>query len=187
MLAVGSIAVPAAPQSTQRKQRMPEIYNGKARVKAETATGATGDVYVNIQVDQYTPDGDIKTMQEALQSGGSDAFTQALKKAPVAGHLNIGDKKFPIRWARKQTAPRGYVISLVVDTPVYFVGAGLPGAKARAGFNLAVLQLRMDSANIGEGSIAPAAKVKPGGATGVDVEDYGSEPVKIVSLMRVIS
>jgi|SRR5262245_34469434 len=170
----------AVPQS---KKGGPETFNGKARVGS--ATGVA-DATFTVQIDQYTPEKDLKAMETALQ-GGSEAFVQALKKAPVAGHLKVGDKSFPIRWARQVTTAKGRSISIVTDGPVYFVGAGLPDAKPRAGFDVAVAKMDIDSAGLGEGLIALAAKVKPGAQGGVEIQDYATEPVKLVSIMRVIS
>jgi len=172
----------AAPQS--KKKGGAETFNGKARVQTGTAVA---DASFTIQIDQYTPEKDLKAMESALQSGGSDAFVAALKKAPVAGHFKTGDKTFVIRWARQRETPKGRVISIVTDAPVYFVGAGIPGAQSKAGFDVAVAQMTIDTAGIGDGSMALAAKVKPGGEGGVEIQDYATEPVKLVSIMRVIS
>jgi hypothetical protein len=178
---VASASAGAAPQ---KKKGGPETYNGKARIASSTAVA---DASFSIVIDQYTPEKDLKAMEQALQSGGSEAFVQALKKAPVAGHLKSGDKTFTIRWARQKETPKGRVISIVTDAPVYFLGAGLPDAQARAGFDVAVAQMTIDTAGLGEGSIALAAKVKPGGQNGVEIQDYATEPVKLVSIMKVIS
>ena len=145
------------------------------------------DRYFSVQIDQYTPDKDLKAMEQALQSGGSDGFVQALKKAPVAGHLKIGDKTFTIRWARQKPTDKGRTISIVTDAPVYYVGAGVPEAKPKAGYDVAVGQMIIDTAGLGDGIIALAAKVKPGGQNGVEIQDYATEPVKLVSIMKVIS
>jgi len=126
-------------------------------------------------------------MQQALKTGGSAAFLDALKRAPVAGRFKVGDQTFTIRWARERPSASGRVISVVTDTPIYFVGAGMPDAKPRAGFDVAVVMLNMDSSGVGQGTLALAAKVKPGGTAGVEVEDYASQPVKLMSVMRVIS
>jgi hypothetical protein len=185
-LVVVSVSVSAggaAPQS-KKKGAGPETFNGKAKIGTATATA---DAAFTIQIDQYTPDKDLKAMEQALQSGGSDGFVQALKKAPVAGHLKVGDKSFTIRWAKQVTTPKGRSISLVTDGPVFFVGAGAPDAKPRAGYDVAVAKMDIDTAGLGEGLIALAAKVKPGGQTGVEIQDYAAEPVKLVSIMRVIS
>jgi hypothetical protein len=126
-------------------------------------------------------------MQKALQSGGSAAFVEALRKAPAAGRLKVSDRTFTIRFARERPVPNGRVISLVIDSPVYFVGGGVPDAKPRAGYDVAVVKLEMDSSGVGRGTIAAAARVKPGGESGVEVEDYASEPVKLVSVFRNVS
>ena len=78
------------------------------------------------------------------------------------------------------------MISVVTDTPIFFLGGGGPDAKPKAGYELAVLQLKMDSSGIGEGSIAAAARVKPGGTTGVQVDRYADQPIKLVSIRREI-
>ena len=125
-------------------------------------------------------------MEKAL-AGGSAAFVTALRAAPVVGHFEVGDKKFNIRWARTKPTAKGRVISFVTDAPVYFVGAGLPGAKSKEGFEVAVVQLTMDSSGVGEGRMAAAAKVKAGGDTGVEIEAYDAEPVTLRSVMRIIA
>ena len=182
-LFVASTSAGAAPQS-KKKNTGPETFNGKARV----STGASvADAYVSIQIDQYTPEKELTAMQQALQSGGSAGFVTALKKAPVAGHLKAGDKTFTIRWARQRDTAKGRVISIVTDAPVYFVGAGLPDAQSKAGFDVAVAQITVDTAGLGDGTIALAAKVKPDGQNGVEIQDYATEPVKLVSIMKVIS
>ena len=184
MLAAALVVAPVSATPQSKKKGGPETFNGKARVATGTAIA---DASFTIQIDQYTPEKDLKVMEQALQSGGSAGFVAALKKAPVAGHLKTGDKTFTIRWARQRETPKGRVISIVTDAPVYFVGAGVPGAQARTGFDVAVAQMNIDSAGLGDGTIALAAKVKPGAEGGVEVQDYATEPVKLVSIMRVIS
>jgi hypothetical protein len=176
---------PAAPQSAKSKTTgAPEVFNARATVG--TAEGR-GDAYVKISVDKYSAEKDLQAMEKALKDGGSAGFVQALKKSPVAGKIEIGDKTFTIRWAREKKTATGRVISFVTDAPVYFVGGGLPGAKSRAGFDVAVVQLTMDSSGLGEGRMAAAAKVKPGGETGVEIEAYDAEPVTLRSVMRIIA
>jgi hypothetical protein len=175
---------PAGLQSSKSKTTgAPETFN--ARVTVGSAAGR-GDAYVTIQVERYSAEKDIQAMEKALKSGGP-AFVAALKAAPVVGQFEVGDKKINIRWARVKATPTGRIISFVTDAPVYFIGAGLPGAKAREGFDVAVVQLTMDSSGLGEGKMAAAAKVKPGGETGVEIEAYDAEPVTLRSVMRKIS
>jgi len=174
----------AAPQSSKSKTTgAPETFNARATVGSAEGRG---DAYISIKVEKYTPEKQLQALEAALKSGGSAAFVTALRAAPVVGRLTVGDKTFDIRWARQVATARGRTISFVVDAPVYFIGGGLPGAKARDGFDVAVVQLLMDSSGIGEGRMVAAAKVKPGGATGVEVEAYDAEPVALRSVMRII-
>jgi hypothetical protein len=172
----------AAPQSKPTKG--PEVFHARASVGSSEGRG---DAYVTIRVQQYSAQKDLDAMEKALRDGGSAAFVVALRRAPVAGQLEVGNKTFTIRWARQKPNATGRVISLVVDAPVYFVGGGIPGAKSREGFDVAVLELTMDSSGVGEGRMAAAAKVKPGGDTGVQIDAYDAEPVKLRSVMRQIS
>jgi hypothetical protein len=172
----------SAPQS--KKKAGPETYSAYARV---TATDVSGGAYVTFRIDKYSAERDIQAMEQALKTGGSAAFIEALRKAPVVGHIELGDKKFAIRWARQQPTAAGSVISLVTDVPVYFVGAAGADAKPRAGFDVAVVQLVMAAGGIGEGTMAAAARVKAGGPTGVEIEDYAAAPLKLASVTKVLS
>jgi hypothetical protein len=185
LLSIAALAVGhAAPQSSKSKTTgAPEVFNARATVGSDAGRG---DAYVTIRVDKYSADKDLQAMEKALATG-SGAFVTALRAAPIVGHFEVGDKKINIRWARVKATSKGRVISFVTDAPVYFVGAGLPGAKAKDGFDVAVVQLNMDSSGLGDGRMAAAAKVKAGGDTGVEIEAYDAEPVTLKSVMRIIA
>ncbi|HEY2432238.1 MAG TPA: hypothetical protein VGI12_06155 [Vicinamibacterales bacterium] len=173
-----------APQSIKSKSvGAPESFNARATVGSAEGRG---DAHVGIAVEKYSAEKDLQAMEKALHDGGSPAFVAALKKAPAVGKVTIGEKTFTVRWARQKDTDKGRTISFVVDSPVYFIGGGLPGAKSREGFDVAVILLQMDSSGVGEGKMAAAAKVKSGGATGVEIEAYDAEPVTLRSVMRKI-
>lgn len=176
-------ALSGSVSAQSRKQTAPEVFNARASVGS---AAGRGDAYVVIHVDQYSTKKDLDKLEGALKTGGSTAFVQALKGSPVVGRLDVGSRTVSIRYAKEVTAEKGRTITLVLDTPVYFIGGGVPGAKAREGFDVAIVQLQMDPAGVGEGKMAVAAKVKPG-ATAPDVEAYEGEPIKLLSVMRKIS
>jgi hypothetical protein len=176
------MVVGAAPQS-KNFTGAPETFSARAQVATDTARG---DVYLTIHVQKYSTEQDIDAVVKALDAGHA-AFLDALHKAPAVGQIEIGKQTFAIHWAREtKDAKGGREITLVTDKPVYFVGAGLPGAKPREGYDVAIVQLGMDSTGLGEGTIAAAAKVKAGGDAGVQVDDYGSQPIKLLSVTRKI-
>ena len=166
---------------TPRNDGAPETFTATAEVKA--ATGAI-TAAIQIHIRRYTPDFDRTAVETALKSGGYPAFLTALRKAPEVGSVAVGDRKFPIRWAREQKSANGRTIVVVTDEPVFFVGGGRTDAKPRAGYEVAVIQLLVDDIGVGSGTMAAATRVKPGGESGVQIDDYADQPITLVTVRR---
>jgi hypothetical protein len=180
-----SAAVWADASQERRAYTAPETFTSPLQTR--TAAGAAA-ARITIQIDRYHSANELKTMTDAMTYGGYPAFVQAMRKAPAVGYVEIGDVKVALRWARELTnEKKGRTISLVTERPVYFIGGGKADAKPRAGFELAVIQLNVDEFGLGSGTMAAAAKVKkdPDG-TGVLIEDYAEEPIKLTSVHREI-
>lgn len=168
-----------------QKISVPETFTANLNVASASGGAAAGTVQIDIQ--RYTPDADRTRVEEALKIGGYAAFLDALRKAPQVGTVSVGDRKWAIRWAR--TRPSGEhtrTIVVVTDQPIFFVGGGKVDAKPREGYNVALLQMNVDSVGMGNGSMAAAARVKPGGETGVQIDDYAEAPIKLVTVVRKI-
>ena len=153
---------------------------------ASAGPGAVGTLTVPIvvHIDRYTPAHARTTRTDALKYAGYPGFLNALREAPVAGSLTIGDQQWTIRWARQLPNESGRVISIVTDKPVAFVGGGKTDAKPRAGYEVAVAQFTIDRSGKGTGTMAAAARVKPGGETGVRIDDYAEKPVALTATVR---
>ena len=151
-------------------------------LRAKRAGAAT----VEVHIDRYTPDADRTAAENALKSGGFAAFVAALRKAPEVGYVKIGDQQWPIRWAREQTAGHVRTIVVVTPEPIFFVGGGRVDAKPREGYEIGLIKLQVDSVGLGNGTMAAAARVRPGGETGVQVDDYADKPIKLVTVVRKI-
>lgn len=167
-----------------RKFTAPETFFAKA--EAKSAEGAVATAPITIQIDRYTLEGHRKVVEEALRTGGYPGFLTALRNAPAVGHIEAGTRKVTVRYAREVTEGETRTITVVGDVPLFFIGGGNPDSKPRAGYELSVLQLKMDSSGIGEGSLAAAARVKPGGPTGVQVDRYADQLVRLLSVRREI-
>ena len=167
------------------KNTAPESFGANAQA---TNMGAGAAAALVFQVDAYTADVDRERLLAALAAGGPTAFVDALKKEKAVGYLQIGDRKIPIRYARAlPTANGGRHIVLVTDAPVFFLGAGAVEAKPTAGFDVAVVEFDVDTVGLGSGRMAAAARVKPGGAAGVQIDDYAQDPIKLVTVTRRVS
>jgi hypothetical protein len=165
----------------QNEGKPPETFTANAQVVGKDAGSAA---QVTIHIDRYTAEKDRTTIQEALRVGGYPGFLPALRNAPEVGYVEMAGRKVAARWARQQATPKGRTISIVTDQPMFFVGGGNVDAKPRTGFEVAVIQLEVDSIGLGTGSMAAAARVRPGGPTGVQIDDYAEQPVKLVTVRK---
>jgi hypothetical protein len=179
-LCVCNAAVTVAQQP--RPAGAPETFGAKAQ--AENAAGAAVSAPIVIHVERYTPDFDRTAVEEALRVGGYLGFVPALRKAPDVGYVELGGQKFTIRWVRQTPSDTGRTIVAVTDKPVAFLGGGRAGAKPRTGYEVALIQLKVDGHGDGTGTMAAAARVKPGGETGVQIDDYAETPITLVNVTR---
>jgi hypothetical protein len=160
----------------------PQTFTATANVKGETAS-LTATVEVSIK--RYTPEFDRTQVEAGLKHGGYSGFVQALRKAPVVGHVTLAKQDTPIRYARERTTDKGRTITVVTDKPVFFIGGGAAAPKSRAGFEVAVIRLELDAKGTGGGVLVAAARVKPGGEEGeVVVDDFADAPITLMNVQR---
>jgi hypothetical protein len=164
-----------------QQPKLPEVFTARAEAVGKEVGAAAS---LTIHIDKYTDERSRTTMLEALKAGGYQGFLPALRSAPAVGHVEVNGRKVVVRWAREQATDKGRTISIVTERPLFFVGGSAVDAKPREGFELAVIQLEVDSIGIGTGLLAGAARVQPGGATGVQIDDYAEKPVKLVSIRK---
>jgi hypothetical protein len=177
--------VPQKPGAV-RRPTAPETF--RAQAKAASDAGLAGAAYVDIHIDKYSPDAERDAMLATLKSGGYAALLDAIRKAPAIGTVKVGTETFVVRWARQQRSGENRrTISIVTDKPMLFVGGGQANAKPREGYDIAVVQFDMDDAGVGSGTMAAAAKIKPGGPNGFQIDDYADQPIKLVSISRSLS
>ena len=179
LIAVALVAAPGAQSIT--KPGAPESFRANGQVLG-AAGGAASTIH--IQIEKYTSDADHAALASTLKQGGYDAFVAALRKAPAVGSLKVGNRSVEIHWARQQAQGGGRRIAVATAEPVFFAGAGAVDAKPTAGYDVAVAEFTVDSTGLGKGSMAPAAKVKAGGPTGVEIEDYSGKKIELLTVSR---
>jgi len=183
---VALLVLAAAPAGvlSQQQRGAPELFT--ANVQATAASGASAAASVQIDIRRYTPDAERTAVENALKGGGYPAFLTALRKAPEVGTVSMGTQKWAIRWAREQPTAQGRTIVVVTDKPIFFLGGARANAKPRAGYEVGLIRMQVDTAGMGSGEMAAAARVKPGGETGVQVDDYADQPLTLTGVTRKI-
>jgi hypothetical protein len=177
-LALGLLpVVPVAAQSA------PETFTATATLK--TAAGASATAPVLITITRWTTDAERDTANAALKSGGSAALRKALAAMPEAGTIQIGDQKAPLRFAGVRTTGGGRLVTVVAAEPILHIGAGVPDAKPKTGYDLAFATFEVDAAGKGNaGDLAPAATLKVGTGDAIVVDDYGTEAVRLSGIAK---
>jgi len=145
---------------------------------ADTATTAVKSI-VSIRVDRVMEESRRKRVTDALTQGGYGSFLTALRALPSVGTIALNGRSVSIRYARDQQEETGRRLVLVADRPLFFFGAD--PAKARAGYELTIVDLRFDAQGGVAGTMTGAARVKPSPTGQVVLDDWAEAPVRLTS------
>ncbi|HEY1910794.1 MAG TPA: hypothetical protein VGG73_07730 [Vicinamibacterales bacterium] len=172
--------VVGAPQS--KPTDVPADFSGTVQVAGELGA-ATG--IIKFHIDRYTAESDRMAMVKALRTDGYQAFLPAFRKLPPVGYIQIKDQKWNVKWAVFEPKDLGAHITIATDEPVFFVGGSQPDAKPRAGYEMSVTEMDIDTIGMGKGTFAGAARVKPSAnGTSVTVDDYSGKPSQLTMITR---
>ncbi len=175
------LATLLATPASLRGQAAPEVFTATAAVKG--AGGGSASAPVTVTIDRKMSQREAETLTSAFKSGGAAAFRKALVGVPPTGSVQIGGgRATPTRFTIERAVGGGRLLTILTDQPLLFIGAGVPGAKAKEGYDFAVIDLEVDANGGGSGTLAPAARIKMN-QDAFAVEDYGG--VEIVRLTGV--
>jgi hypothetical protein len=159
-------------------QGVPETFTATASVK-KGAASASGPVTLTIT--RYSSEADRAAVIAALQGGGAVRARTMLAAFGDAGFIQLGGRRTAIKFASQRPTDSGRLVTLITAEPILFLGAGIPEAKPRAGFDVAVAMLVLDG-NGGRGELAPAAKIGLDDGGALLIEDYGATVVWLEGL-----
>jgi hypothetical protein len=174
-------SVAAAPLA--HGQSSVETFTATATVK--TAGAASASAPVTIVVDRKMSQSEADTLTAAFKTGGATALRKALAGVPATGSVQVGSgSPTPTRLTLERPTDKGRLLTIVTDRPILFLGAGVPGAKPKEGYDFAVVDIEVDGKGSGTGTLSPAARitVKQGAFV---VDDYASEQVRLVDVKKV--
>lgn len=157
----------------------PETFTAIASLK-KGAASATAPV--SVTVTKYATESEIAAVRKAAQAGGS-ALRTALAALGDAGFIQLGEGRTPIKFAAERATGAGRIITVLTAEPMLHMGAGLPTAKPKEGFDVAVAMLDLDQTG-GKGELAPAAKVGIDKGGAIVIQDYGATVMWLSGLAR---
>lgn len=149
------------------------------RTKTEAASV---NAPITIALNRLMEESRRERVLQALKENGYPGFLTVLRSLPPVGVVRIGKREVEIKFAHEAAHPQGRRLVLVADRPLFFL-ANDPDKK-RAGYELTMLELLIDQKGGMSGRMAGAARVKPGGETGVVLDTFGEEPVTLSGQLK---
>jgi hypothetical protein len=177
-LALGGFGLASSPMAAQSSG---EMFTATASMKSEAASATAP---VKISVTHFATDAERSSVMSALKTGGTPAMRQVLAGMKDAGSIEVGQRSTPIKYAYARPTGPGRLVTIVTAQPIIFLGAGLPEAKPKAGYDVAIALLVLEGNDSGHGELAPAAKVKINESGAVVVDDYGADKVWLKDVAR---
>jgi hypothetical protein len=162
----------AATQAAAQGPEYPLTLAASTQVTKGATTIATT---FTIHLDRLIHETFRARVTDALKFGGYPKFLPALRALPAIGTIVVGERKVELKYAREEKREKGIRLVLVADHPLFF----LPDpSKAKAGYELTVVDLSLDARGSGTGTMAGAARVKPS-PDGVVLDDFAETPVEL--------
>jgi hypothetical protein len=163
-------------------QAPPEVFTATATVK--TADGKTASAPLTIQIDRKMSKSEAEGLVAAFRTGGAAALRKALVGVPPTGTVKIGTGKVtPTRFTIERPVGDGRLLTILTDKPLVFIGGAAPGAKPKADYDFAVIDLQVDAKSEGSGTVSPAAKLKLN-QDALVVDDYSGEVVRLTAVKK---
>jgi hypothetical protein len=159
-----------------------ETIAAEARVKSAGGVSATAPVTVTVK--RYSSDADRDALLAALKKNGSAEARQWLQKQADLGTVQVGARQTPIKYAYARSTGGGRLITLVTADAIAFIGAGLPEAKPKAGFDLGLVMLETMASGPGRGELVPATKIRLNAEGAIVTEDYSGEVVTLANVLK---
>lgn len=130
-------------------------------------------------VNSYSTEGDVRTLNDALQSGGQDEMLSALRRMN-AGRISVGNNVGVTANAiiRTPQAEGGTKIQVIFERSVNFyeLRAGSRSQDYRFGY----AEIFLDRRGRGEGTFIPAARIRLRDGNTWEVEDFGVLPARLI-------
>ena len=149
--------------------------------RAQSAT-ASVNASISISVERPMEESRRVRVTDGLKYNGYPGFLKVLRAIPPVGTIGLAGRQVEIRYAYEQPHKQGRRLVLVADRPLFFLG-GDP-AKARAGYELTIVELIVDANGGVIGTMAGAARVKPGPDGVPMLDDFAEIPVRLEGRLR---
>ena len=153
-----------------------------ATAQMKTAGGASASAPLTVTLERLSSEAERQQVMAALKNkDGSASIRALLDKWKPIGSVRLGGTVTPVKYAFARPSGGGRLITVVTGAAIAFVGAGLPSAPPRAGFDLGLVLLDVPASGGGHGELAPATKLAINAEGALVTDDYGKGTTILLS------
>lgn len=137
---------------------------------------------VDIVINRWSTDAERDRLAGSLREKGADGLLRDLRKVKEVGRIS-GDGRlgYPLRFAREIPLPSGGRRILIgTDRNISFLE--LVNQPRTVSYPFMVIDIRLGADGKGEGKLMPIAKITEDRDHIVEIENYASEPVRLMSV-----
>jgi hypothetical protein len=180
---IGLLVVIALACGTTAARAQTDTFAATAAVKGAGGVSATAPVTIVVQ--KYATDQQRDALLAAVKAGGSTSARTLLAQNPAVGNIVVGSRQVAIKYAYARTTGSGRLITVVTAEPIVFLGAGVPGAQPRTGYEIGIALLDLTAAGSGSGELIPAADAMVDERGSIVTKDYdGGDVVRLTDITR---
>ena len=132
-------------------------------------------------VESYASEGEVRTLNDALQSGGQEEMLRSLRRMN-SGRISVGNNVGVTANAiiRTPQPDGGTKIQVIFERSVNFyeLRAGSRSQDYRFGY----AEIFLDRRGRGEGTLIPAARIRLRDGNTWEVEDFGVFPARLIGV-----
>jgi len=153
-----------------------------------TAFGTSGptsgkSVGVNIYINSYTTDDEVKNYLNILKTQGQDGLEKAFDKTKERGRLAVtGSTGNDISFIRSRNAETKRIIRMASNRMMSF--AELYNSPRSRDYKFTIVELRLDADGNGEGNIFYAVKLKFNKKGELEIEHYAQSPIRLANVRK---
>lgn len=164
---------------TQPERPVPPELTGKTRFEGiiiNMEGMAAGATFFSVEIDRWSTPDEIKEAKSALANQGTQGLLQKVWDAKQVGYLKIRNSLGkPIHFARAIPIPGGYIVRLLMDTPISHVGQ----RSRDYPFGFIEMVVPVEGKTKGHGSIVGMAQFSFDEQGAIQVAAYGNMPARL--------
>jgi hypothetical protein len=178
---IACVAVVLAFAAQTQAQAGGERFTATATMKSAKVSHSSP---VTFQIDRFNSDADRDKLMAVVKRHKTTEIHEALAAMPDIGYVEMAGTKTPIKYAYARPANAGRLITVLTGKAILHLGADLPDAKPKQGYDLAFGLLVLEADNKGHGEMSPATKIKMDANGAIVTQDYGPATVHLTDVAK---